>query len=65
MVSRVPCPRILRVILMTLCAPSPTAQTPTRKRRRRSIRPGLAQLSLVEHALCPLDTNVSLKEGFQ
>ena len=27
-------------------------------------RPGRGQLSLVEHALCPLDTAVSLNEGF-
>jgi hypothetical protein len=27
--------------------------------------PGLAQLSLIEHALCPLDTKVSLQDGFR
>ena len=33
-------------------------------RARASVHSGRGQLSLVEHALCPLDTAVSLKEGF-
>ena len=43
----------------SLDAPSATA-TPKRKRRRDGA--GRAQLSLVEHALCPLDHNASLRD---
>lgn len=50
---------------MARSAASPTVETLPRKPRRRIDHLGLAQLSLVEHALCPLDRNVSLKEGSQ
>jgi hypothetical protein len=34
-------------------------------RRGWAATAGLAQLSLIEHALCPLDTKVSLRDGFR
>jgi len=41
--------------------------TPERvaKHRGGAATSGLAQLSLIEHALCPLDTKVSLQDGFR
>ena len=42
----------------------PSHQPGERLRRFRGERSGLAQLTLVEHALCPLDSSLSLAEHF-
>ena len=39
-------------------------QAANRQKRRRRRASGLSQLTLVEHALCPLDTSASLRENF-
>ena len=43
-----------------LSDPSPASHNPRRTRRREGS--GRAQLSLVEHALCPLDSSASLRD---
>src|SRR2546423_444008 len=47
----------------TAMASAPSRPDPTPRRRRSQPDHGRSQLTLVEHALCPLDTDISLRPG--